>query len=123
MKSPDQDLQTTSPKTPGNIGGSRKLVGLNTDKRDDCPASGALIGPDDPVDRYFLYRVVEDFDSHFKFVAKNLATIQILSETMETGKRIVRQDAAPMADYVPLVIVFGGFNQDNGKALAGDSPG
>ena len=121
VKSPDQDLQPSSSKTPGYIGGSRKLVGLDTDKCDDCLAAGAPVGPDDFVDRYFLHRVVENLDSYFKIFAKSLAAIQILSETAQTGEGVARQDTAKMADYIALVIVFGGLDQDNGKVTARDS--
>jgi len=122
MKSPDQNLQSSSPKTPGDVGGSRKLVGLDTDKRNNCFAARTLVGPDDLVDRYFLYRIVQNLDSYFEIVAKNLAAIQIFSEAAETGEGVARQDTAKMADYIALIIVFGRLNQDNGKAFAGDSP-
>jgi hypothetical protein len=121
-KSPDQDLQSSSPKTPGEVCGSRKLVRLDTDKRDDCPAAGTPVGPDDFVDRHFLYRIIQYLYSYFKIVAKNLAAIQIFSETAETGERVARQDTAQMADHIALIIVFGGLNQDNGKVFARDSP-
>jgi hypothetical protein len=121
MESPDQDLQSAGPKTPGNIGRSRKLVGLDTDKGDDCSGMGKPIGSNDPVDRYFLYRIIQKLDSYFEIASKNLAAIQIFCETAETGERVARQDTAPMADYITLVIVFGGLNQNNGKAFAFDS--
>jgi len=121
MKSPDQDLQPSRSKTPGNIGGSRKLVGLDTDQRDDCFAVRMLVGPDDPVDRYFLHRIIQNRDSYFEIVAKNLAAIQIFRETAEAGECVARQDTPKMADYIALVIVFGRLNQDNGEPFAGDS--
>jgi len=71
---------------------------------------------------FYRCRVVENLDSYFKIIAKNLPAIQIFSETAETGERVARQDAAQMADYITLVIVFGGLNQDNGKVFARDSP-
>ena len=121
MKSPDQDLQPFNPKPPGNISGARELVGLYPNKSDHGPAVRTIVGPDDLSDRYFLYRIIQDFDAYFEIVAKNLAAIQIFSEAAETGKCIAGQDTAKMADYIALVIVFGRLNQDNRKALAFDS--
>ena len=120
MKSPDQDLQPSGANTPGNIGGSGKLVGLDADKRDDCPATGMLVGPYDPVDRYFLHRIIQNFDAYFEIVAKNPAAIQIFSQAAEAGECVAGQDAAKMADYIALVIVFGWLNQYNRKAFAFD---
>ena len=121
MKSPDQDLQSSRPKTPGNIGGARKLVGLDADKRDDCHATGRLVGPYDLVNRYFLHCIIQNLDAYFQIVAENPAVIQIFSEAVETGECVTGQDAAEMADHIALVIIFGRLNQDNRKAFAFDS--
>jgi hypothetical protein len=94
MKSSDQDLQPSSPKTPGEIGGARKLVGLDTHKRNNRPAAGKLVGPDDPVDGYSLDRIVENPDFYFEVAAKGLAALKVLSKTAEAGKRVARQDTA-----------------------------
>jgi len=77
VESPDQDLQPSLSNTPREICGTRKLVGLDTRKRDDRPATGKLVGPDDPVDGYFLDRVVENPDSYFEVVAKDLSSISV----------------------------------------------
>jgi hypothetical protein len=120
MKSPDQDLQPSGPKTPCNIGGAGKLVGLDADKSDHGPAVRATVGSDDLFDRYFLYCIIQDFDAYFEIVAKNLAAIQIFSEAAETGECVAGQDTSKMADYIALVIVFGWLNQYNRKAFAFD---
>jgi hypothetical protein len=95
---------------------------LNTDKRDDCLAMGTLVGPDNLGNRYFLDRIIQNTDSYFEAVAKNLAATQIFRETAEAGERVARQDAAPMANYIALVVVFGRLYQDNGQTFAVDLP-
>jgi hypothetical protein len=122
VKSTDQNLQPSAPKTPREIGGTRKLVGLDTRKRDDRSAPGKLVGPNDPVDGYFLNRVVQNPDSYFEVVAKDLLSIQVLSETVKAGKRVTWEDTARMADHVSFVIVLGRPDEHNRQAFACNAP-
>jgi len=86
---------------------------LNTDQRDDCPAIGTPVGPDNLVNRQFLHRVIENFNLYLEIIAKNPAAVQIFCKTAETGKGVAWKHAAQMTDDISVVIIFGGLDQDN----------
>ena len=119
MKTSDQDLQPPCAKAAGQVGSSRKLVGLNTDQRDDGSISRQFVGANDSIDRDRLDGIVEDPDPDLEIDAKHPAALQIFGEAGKAGQRVAWQDATEMADDVAFVIVLGGLDQDNGQAFAG----
>ena len=121
MKTSDQDLQPPCAKAAGQVGSSRKLVGLNTDQRDDGSISRQFVGANDSIDRDRLDGIVEDPDPDLEIDAKHPAALQIFGEAGKTGQRIARQDATEMTNDVAFVIILGGLDQDHGQAFARNS--
>jgi hypothetical protein len=121
VKPSDKDLQPSSAKAAGQVGSTRKLVGLNTDQRNDRPISREFVGTNDPVDRDRLDRIVEDSDLYLEIVTKRPAALQIFGEARKASQRVAGQDTAEMTNDVAFVIILGGLDQDDGQVLAHES--
>ena len=93
MKPSDKDLQPSRAKAVGQVGRTRKLVGLNSDKRDNRPIPREFVGTNDPFDRDRLDRIVEDSDPYLEIAAKHPAALQIFGEAGKASQRVARQDA------------------------------
>ena len=102
-------------------GRMRKLVGLNTDQRDDRPISRELVGTNDLVDRDRLDRIVEDSDPYLEIAAKHSAALRIFGEAGKASQFVAREDAAEMTNDVAFVILLGRLDQDHGQAFARNS--
>jgi hypothetical protein len=121
VKPSDKDLQPSCAKAAGQVGSTRKLVGLNTDQRDDRPISREFVGTNDPVDTDRLDRIVEDSDLYLEIVTKRTAALQVFGEAGKASQRVAREDSAEMTNDVAFVIILGGLDQDHSQALARDS--
>jgi hypothetical protein len=107
VKSADENLQAPSAKFPGKICGSGKLIGLDSNQRNNCSPIRELIRFDDSTDWYFLNGIIDEFDLELNFRPEQPAPCHVLRKAGKARQRIAWEHTAKMTDDIPFIIVFG----------------
>jgi hypothetical protein len=118
MESPDEDLQASCPKFPGQVGCAGELIGLDPNQCYDGAAIREPVGPYDLADRYRLNGIVIKLGLKLDFPAQQLVLGNILGQAGKASKCVTWEYAAKMTNDVSLIIIFRWLDEDDPKPSA-----
>jgi hypothetical protein len=118
VKSPNENLKSSCPEIPGKVGRPGKLVGLDSGQDDDGSPVGRPVGFNNPAHGNFFNGIVEDLDSKFDSLAKQLPPRNILGKAGQAGECVAREYAPKVTNHVSIIIVFGWLDEDDAELLS-----
>jgi hypothetical protein len=119
VESADHHAGAERPELVRQIARTRKLVGLHADQRDHHPPAGPAVPPDQSDRVEAIHRLVERLGPHAE-VTQFAGTHGVLGETDQAVQRVARQDAAPVPDDIPVVVVLRGTDEQQDQIGVGD---
>src|SRR6476619_4471329 len=114
MKSTDDHIDAGSTELPSEIEGTWKLIGLDSHQPDDKLGGGAPTPTDYLFNRQFFCSLIKGDNFYIK-IAEDAATFHVFGQAVQDIERVAREHAFPKPNHVTIVVVLGGFDQNDAE--------
>jgi len=115
MESPHHDLESGGLEPHGQIGCARKLVRLDPGQNHQRPPVRPQVAPRQPPLVNPLNGIVQNDNTGGDAGAEATRIENLLTQRAEHGNRIAGQNPPEVPDHIPLVVVLGGADEQDGK--------
>src|SRR3989304_7472591 len=116
VESADDHIDPSSPELPSQVEGAWKLIGLDShqphdklDRRAPAPANDFFYGE-------FFCSLIKGDDLNSK-VAEYTIAFYLFGQTVQDVERVAREHTFPEANHIAVIVVLGGFDQNNAEFL------